>query len=436
MAGPYRIPDINKVACGEWTPQDTELYNSLNGWFHEKDVKYRKRHGSWTKMFGKVDWDQNMGKTQQQIITEPPPILRQHAYGSELICAQPLVDITQFRERLAPMYMARHKFRSPAFCWCPAFNDFIKNKVNRHLEFVFRDQQIFQNLFYRSALFHWSPTLLLADGLDSTDLGSSYSSGVDYAAPTGQGNEAGSSGKSLDYLETMATLVGNPGNLSMRTLLRACNVLSEDLGAVPYQEGTIKENSPLDEKYLLITSPETYDQFADDPLYKENRPADEDAIRHGFHGLIRNRVTSVIMTEPLRMYVDPSTGNAEWPQPQVVMETGPNIGQTVPSMKYRAAQYEFAILMGDKPADIINVGAPPAPFASHGMKWNGQPYLTDEFLIECLAADGTTVLKEYNTEKEWLKIFSQIATGFSPTNTRNALVIMFKRKRNTATFLW
>lgn len=432
----YTIPDINVVACAEWTPQNIELYNSLGQWFHEKDVRFRKRFGSWTKIFGKVDWAQNMGKNQDQIITEPPPIRRQHAFGQE-ICAPPKLDITQFRERTAPMYLARQKFRSPAFCWCPAFNDFIKNKVNKNLEFVFRDQQIFQNLFLRSALFHWVPTIMLADGLDSDVLGSSYSSGVHYTAPTGQGNEEGTAGKTLDYLETLATLIGNPGNLSMRTLIRGCNILSEDLGAVPYQEGSVKENSPLDEKYLLITSPETFDQFADDPLYKENRSSDEDAVRQGFHGLIRNRVTSIIMSEPLRMYVDPSTGNAEWPEPQTIIEDEdhPNYGQTVPSPKYRAAQYEFAVLLGDKPADIVNPGAPPQPFSGHGMEWNGRPYLTDQFLIECKDSGGATV-KEFNTEKEWLKIYSQIVTGFSPTNTRNALIIMFKRKRNTATFLW
>lgn len=435
---PYpSIPAINQVACGEWTVQDNALYHALPHWFHEKDVKFRKRFGSWTKIFGKVDWAQNMGKVQEQIITEPPPIRRQHAFGKE-ICAPALVDITQFRERVAPMYLIRQKFRSPAFCWCPHFHDFIKNKVNKNLEFVLRDQQIFVNLFLRSALFHWGPTIMLADGLDSTLLGPGYSSGVHYSAPADKGNDAGTGGKSLDYLETLATLVGNPGNLSMRSVIRGCNILSEDLGAVPYQEGSVKENSPLDEKFLLITSPEAYDQFADDPLYKENRSSDEDAVRQGFHGLIRNRVTCQIMSEPLRLYIDPTTGNAEWPEPQTIIEdpNHPNFGQTVPSPKYRSAQYEFAVLLGDKPADIVNPGAPPAPFGSHGMEWNGRPYMTDEFLVECASSDGNSIVREFNTEKEWLKIYSQIVSGFSPTNMRNALIIMFKRKRNTSTFLW
>jgi len=413
-----------------------QLYNALPMWFHEKDVKFRKRHGSWMKMFGKVAWDQNHGTIQNQIIQEPPPILRQHAYGSP-ICDVPKMDITQTRERLAPMYLVRHKFRSPAFCWCASFNMFIKGKISKNLEFVLRDQQIYQNLFLRSGLFHHSPTLMLADGLDSTAFGSGYSAGVHYTTPVGQGNEAGTATKSLEYLATMATLVGNPGNLSMRTVLRATNILSEDIGAVPYQEGSIKENHPLDEKYLLITSPETYDQFADDPLYKENRPSDEDAIRHGFHGLIRDRVTVTLMTEPLRLYVDPATGAASWPEPQVIIEDPlhPQFGQTIPNPRYRAAQYEFSILMGDKPADIVDVGAPPSEFAKEGMEWNGRPYITDEFLVECLDSLGA-VQKEFNTEHEWLKIYSTITAGFSPSNPRNALVIMHKRKRDISTFLW
>ncbi|CAK0757486.1 hypothetical protein CCP2SC5_2380001 [Azospirillaceae bacterium] len=91
-------------------------------------------------------------------------------------------------------------------------------------------------------------------------------------------------------------------------------------------------------------------------------------------------------------------------------------------------------MLGDKPAEVVKVGPPPGEFAKAGMTWNGKPFLSDEFLIEC--PDGESTVKEYNTEKEWLKIFSQVALGFSTINRRNCLLIMFKRKRDITTFLY
>ena len=434
----FKVPDINITACQEWTVQDNQLYARLDEWFVLRDQKFRKRYGEWTKVFGRIKFTPNMGENVRQLIQEPPPNLRQHAFGSPL-CGPAKVDITQFRERTAPINMVRHKFRSPAFCWCPSFYDFVKNNVQKNLTFVQQSQQIFEQLFYRSAVFHGCPTVVVADGADSTALGTGYSAGVHYTAPQGSGSEDGTTAKSLNYLEVIVPLVGNPGNLSMRTVIKACNVLSEDLGAIPYQDGKVSENSPLDEKYLLITSAEAYDQFADDPLYKENRSETEDAIRNGFHGLIRNRVTVNIQSHPLRM-LRAANGDITWPQPQTIIEdpSHPQYGQTVPDLNYRAAQYEVAFLFGHQPFDIVEVGAPPQPFAGKGMNWNGEVMLSTDFLVECLSdpLNQSTITKEFNTEKEWLKLFSTLALGISPVNPRNCVVILFRRKRDTSTFLF
>lgn len=432
MATIPAMPAIDMNACQAWTPQDIALYNALPTWMVEREVAFRKKYGNFRKIFGSIPWEPNKGTTITGVITEPPPTLRQFAFPTAIATAPAKKDIIQHRERTFTYSLRHHKFESPAFQWLPAFQDFVKNKIAKNLDFVMKWQEEFSSQFYRGYIFHRSPAVMFCDHKTTV---------IDDLCPVGDGDPTFATGKSNAYLKGKVVDMLSPGNLSLKNVFAALNYLEEDSLATPYQSGSLKDDSFLNDKYLLMTSSEAWNNFVNDPFLKEMKAYDLNVVTDGFKGSLWGRVTTSLHSNPLRFNVS-SAGDVTWPAPETIQEnaTADNFGQTVRNPAYRNAQYEVAFLCGGQGYSIVDVGPPPSEFAKGGadavgsLKWNGRPRITDRFNVPC-TDDTATVRYEPNTYDEFLKTISMMVMGIAGETTRNVLPIVFKRARNVTTSL-
>jgi len=431
MATIPALPAINTDACSGWTPQQLNLYAALPAWFVEREVAYRKKYGNFKRIFGSMDWVPNKGPTITGIITEPPPTLSQFNFPALMSVSCAKKDIVQARQREFTVQLAHQKFESPVFQWLQSFNDFVTKMVTKHLDFVFRWQEERIAQYYRGFVFHQAPAIMWCDDASLV---------IDDLCPIGVGNNDGTAGKSNAYLQSRVATLGAPGNLTLKSLFFGLNYLEEDALAVPYQSGSAKDDSYLNDKFLLLTSSEAYNNFINDPFLKENRQLNLDIVTEGFKGSLFGRVTTALHSNPLRFDVA-ADGSVSWPAPETIQENqqAPNFGQTVRSCAYRNAQFEVAFLCGMNGYDIINVGPPPAEFAAGGadrlgrLRWNGRPYLTDRINVPCEDSEGNPGTPDPNSYNEFLKIQSYCAMGIAPVTTRNVMPIVFRRARTITT---
>jgi len=425
------LPALDSAACQSWNPQQINLYNALPLWMIKREVAFRKNYGNWKRIFGKIPWEPNKGPLGRGVITERPPTLRQFAFPQLLASECASKDIVQYRERTFDIVLSHHKFESPVFQWYQSFNDFIAKGVTNSLDFVMQWQEDYMSQYYRGYMFHQSPAIMFADNRLSV---------VDDLCPIGNGNAAGTSGKSNAYLAAKIVEMQSPGNLSIKNIQWAYSYLTEDALAVPYQAGTVKDDSFLNDKMLLMTSNEAYSNLVNDPFLKEMKRCDLDVVTDGFKGNILGVITTSLHTNPIRILVA-ADGSISFPAPESIQEnpSAPNFGQTIRNCDYRNAQYEVAFMVGAKGYSMIDVGPPPGDFTSAGpdklgtLKWNGRPRITDRINVPCTSGEST--IYEPNAYDEFLKIISYMVMGVAGETTRNVLPIIFKRARSITTSL-
>ena len=424
------MPATDVLACQSWTPQQLNLYNALPLWMIEREQQFRKKYGNWKQLFGNLKWEPNKGPLGRGVVTEPPPTLRQFAFPEALDSACATRDLIQFRERTFDIALYHHKFESPTFQWLPSFNDFVEKKLMKNLDFVMQWQEDYQAQYYRGFMFHQSPAVMFCDHKTLP---------IDDLAPVGNGNAAGTSGKSNAYIAGRVVDMLAPGNLSIKNIMFAYNYLNEDALAVPYQSGTAKDDSFMNDKYLLMTSNEAYAGLMNDPFLKEMKNCDMNVVTDGFKGSIGGVITSKLHSNPLRI-LRAADGTISFPAPESIQEnpSASNYGQTVRNCDYRNAQFEVAFLCGAKGYSIVDVGAPPGDFTGAGpdrisrLQWNGRPRVTDRINIPCTDGSGGTFF-EPNAYDEFLKIISYMVMGAAAETTRNVLPIIFKRSRGITT---
>ena len=426
------IPDINVAYAHDWEPYQKDLYQQLPLALEKYDIARRKPMTNWKKMFKSFSWEPNAGNAQKLVIAEPSPILRQHAFGEDFF-EQPKIDRPQVGERVTPKKIRQHAFQAGPFQWTSSFKDFIVGKVKENYSMLVRDQEYFALLFLRSFMLHQSPQILFANASAGAGI---PAGGFDDGAPIGDGADDGSTGKSDEYLKTGAKLMTSSGNFSISNLQYALDILSNDLGATPYQSGSAKDDSSLNDKYLLLCSGEAYSQLVNDPYYRENRPESEDPMREGFRGPIcGGRVVASFHDLPLRFSVAAAqNGVLSWPEPEttVVSAAADNYGQTIRNKAYAQADYEIAFLCGQSGYGSVSTGAPPAEFRQAGMTWNGEPKLITDFLIP---TGNESMPYQTNFEKKWLMWWANTTYGAVKIDGRQVLPIVFKRTRGLRSIL-
>lgn len=416
------VPSIDNNICTGWTEQQIDLYNKLPFYLVKMQLYYMKTWSVWPKLVGKIKWQPNMGTTMRRVSKEPSPHLRQFAFPNA-ICDAPLKDVMDVRERTVDASVNWHQFESLIMNYCPDFRDFMTDHVMRTAKDINEKQIRYNDVFIRGNIFHQSPYVFLPNKVN----------GELVTAPMGNGNTAGTSGKTTAFLQANLPLIGNPGNLSVNAINLCMNIMETDFRMLPFSGSQMNEDAPPDGKYVLVISGEAYNQFIYDPWVLANKNIQLDVVKETFKGDLFGRITCKLEDMPIRIKAD-----GTFPAPEV-RELNPdafNYGESVPNPDYVNAPYEVAFMVsGMKGYSAIEVGAPPKEFAGRGMPegfgkmfWNGEQEITKNLILPCNDADGN---RQYDTNKygRYLQIISAMTFGIVGEQKRSIIPIIFKRWR-------
>lgn len=421
------IPAADANACGSWTEQDNNLYNKLSFYLAKMQVERRKTYPVWNRFCGKKKWTPNMGTTMRNVTTEPSPHIRQFAFPQP-ITGTPKKDVIDIRERKQDEVVYKHRFESLTLDYLASFQDFM-NHVDDNSQDLMDKEERFEDIFYRGRIFHRAPYVWCSD----------RAAGELIAAPTGDGNSLGTDAKTTNFLQQLLMQIGPQGYLSMAQLNKALTVMETDLRVPAFSgSGLPKDDAGLADKFGLVLSSEAWNQFTFDPYLLANKNCQLDIVNGRFKGSLFGRITSILEDMPLRMKVD---GTFTAPETRETNPGAYNYGETIPNPVYTSlddvngSPYEFAFLTGASGYDVIDVGPPPAQFASSGMPkgfgkmfWNGEIELTKNFLVPCYD-DAGTLTWDTNKYGEKAQFISQVTYGMIAKQPRNIVPILFRRKR-------
>jgi hypothetical protein len=431
-----QLPAIDQNICGAWTEQEQNLYNKLPFYLVQAQVLYRKHWTVWSKLLDSVPWKPNQGDTMRRVGTEPTPILRQEAHP-ERINTVAKVDVVAVRERKVDAFVHWQKFVSPHFNFVPDFQDFMKH-IDDNMENLNKMTTVYEDVFYRTRLFNRAPYV--------------YVAGVGLvAAPTGDGTSTGTSGKTWAWLQNAAfiPLLGagdTAGFLTFEEVFKAMNLAETEVGMTPFEGSGLPggDSSPLNQRFALVQSPESWSNFVNDPWLKENRPIQMNIVTEGFRGDLWGKLRSRQERFALRWRLDANAAVVDLPAPETIEEGADrdDLNRTKPNPLYTRVTncpIEVAFLVGGKAGEYIDVGPPPNAFtrdteqgAATKMNWNGKAYLTKDFLVPCKDQDGNTQM-DSNSWGEYIRAQASLTMGMSPMNAFNILPVIYKRRIGVTT---
>lgn len=418
----YPLPAIDQNAASEWNEQDINLYNALPYYLAVMQLERRKQWLTHSKLVGKTKWVPNSGNELRGVQKVPSPHIRQHLIPNAMI-SMPMKDVTDVREVLFKGYIFRHRFESQVMSFVPSFKDFMKNHVKAQGDDLMEKQERSEELYIRTGVWSYSPNVYLCG---PNKLQSAPHADVINAA----GTKANT--KTTAWLQ--ATLPQVTKNLQLMDLNNMIQIMDNDLQCMPFSGNSMpKDDSALQDRYCLVCSPEAYMQFGLDSMALNYRNVNLEYVNQSFKGNFWGRITSKLEHLPLRIAAD-----GTFPQPETRQgnENEWDYQDTVPNPSYVNAPYEVAWVYGAAGYDSIEVGPPPAAFTGQAsptgfakMSWNGEVKLINNFLVNSIGSDGTTVVPEINHYGEYVKFICQTSYGLLPKNRRNVVPVIFLRKR-------
>lgn len=426
------LPAIDQNLVDVWTEQNQDLYAKLPYYLVKGETDSRKRWQTWTPLLTEtMPWTPNLADTVKMVMVEDSPVLRQEARPN-LLAQDPLEDIYNVQERYATAQLRWQDFSSPHYRFLPSFQDFMKGNLIPARKNIEKQIKIFEDMVYRSYIWDSSPTVYVAG----------YG-----PVPVNTGASSKTSGVWSDLLSKLPAA----GYLSFEEVFKALTVFEEEIGATPY-EGSGQpggESMPLNERFCLVTSPEAWNQFVNDPWLKENRPLNMNIVTEQFKGDLWGKVRCKLERFPFRVeqVADPSVSQSSITihAPEVT-ETNPNasdFNRTKPNPNYAkidVSEIEVGWFVGGMHYKRIESGPPPEFFAGatsdpakiNGMQWNGQVTATRNFFIPGKDSAGNAVWKA-NDRGRFIKFIGELTTGIIGYNQQNIMPIIYRRRRGTTT---
>lgn len=423
------MPEIDQDACRGWSENDIDLYNSYSFFLAKTQVERRKTWPTFGKLTRKKPWTRNHGPIMRGVRKNPSPHVRQQVNPNPLT-SNPKVDINNLTETKTDTILYWQDFESPVLNWLPSFNDFLDH-VSEFGEDMMEKVDRFEELFYRTMMFHMSPFMFICKE-NSVEL-------VETTPFAGTSVLGANDGKSAAVLAGLIAAHGaTASHLNMRALAHALTKMSINLGVPPFSGSGLPsgDNKGIDQKYLLITHEEAWTQFSFDPYLQTHKNCDLDVIYGQFQGSLFGRMTGRLEDKPMFLKAD---GTMPAPETRVETDVALNQGETVPNPTYTDVdQSPWAIswIAGQIGYDAIEIGPPPAAFTGNkpphnfpGMQWNGEVYLTKNFLLECVDPTTGEVRPKLNSKGRYLRYEATAAMGVFPRQRRNLIPILHKRKQ-------
>lgn len=423
------MPAIDQDTCSEWTELDREMYHAYPYFLAKKTVERRKSWMTFGKLTKKTPWKPNHGPIMRGVRKSPSPHLRQFV-NPQPLSSQPKEDIMRVQEVESNSILYWHDFSSPVLNFYPEFNDFLSH-VSDHGEDIMEKMERFEELFYRTMMFHMAPGIFICVGQTMEFIN----------APAFEGTTVlgANDGKTTAWLAaTLATYAGQIAPLGMQALSHGLTILETDLGIPPFSGSGLPagDDKALDQKYALITHSEAWNRFTFDPYLQQHKNCNLDVVNDSFRGSLFGRMTSKLEDKPLFMKADGTFLAPEIEQGNAVQY---NQGEAIPNPDYTSlntSPFAWSWYSGNIGYESVTVGPPPSEFTKDtppdrfpGMKWNGELNLTKDFLIECPDPVTGAIRYKTNSKGRHIKYEATSTYGIHPKQRRSIYPILHLRAR-------
>lgn len=423
----YDLPEYQAASSVE----DVNKYNKLPIYLAKLEAEMFPRWQIFNKLFGKIDWKPNMGKTMRGVRAENTPIGRQEFYPVD-IDGVPNKDVIETQETSEDTVLKMHDFDSKQFHFLPSFQDFRENQLDFNHQDIVKQIAANNDIFIRTVMLQKSPAVFIPGNPTAGERQL-----VSAPVVAGGSITAANATKNTAWFQAMAAKITT--GLTLAALDYACAVLRDDLGA-PFFENTVnspKDNELVKGRYVCVGSSEAYQMFKWDVNFAQFRNINLSIVNDGFRGSIFDEITWKTERYPLRFKADGTR-----PEPEIPLLDGVQAGtvtgganqqsRTIPNPEYVNAPYEVAWLLGADAFKTIKIGPPPRAFSAkkmdvskfYSMKWNGEVQLTDQILIT--DANGK---QHTNVRGRFLQLISSVVMGAIPCRQQNCMPILFLRHR-------
>lgn len=430
MPSTYNLPK----APPDWTIEDVNRYNKLQFFLANLSSKEFPKWKTYSKFTKSTPWQQNQGSIMKGVKVEPTPVGRQMFFPNA-ITTTPKKDVFAQLERTEQAFVRRHYAESRQFSFLPSFQDFRKEQIPSAMQDITQQIACSEDFFIRSFLFHRAPYVYLCG---RTGPSASFpEAGQLIAAPSGDGSDDGSTGKTTAFLQQCMAEMANGGknNAGFKSFNQMLQISRYDLQIPAFEgmnNGSPADNEAIKGNYLCIGSGEVYSNLTFDDHVVSYKNAQLDLIHSEFSGKVLGSCLFRHERFPLHIAAD---GTFPAPQTYEANSDAYNYGETIPNPAYVRAPFGVLFWMGAEPCKTLDVGPAPADFVGGKMDasrfnklaWNGEVKITDNVLVNL----GTVAAPLLDTNKygEVVQLISATNYGALSLNRRHCIPMIYARTR-------